>query len=101
MRCAIGCGVVGGVDALITFVDGAPTFGVGAGVGGLITLGGGASVGASITLGGGASTVRASVGVCTLTLGVGARVVDSWIFGGLPVGRLKMARRLFTASSWA
>ena len=101
MRFAIGCEVVGGVDALITLVDGTPTVGAGAGVGALITLGGGAGVGALITLGGGASTVRASVGVCTPTLGVGAGVGDSWMLGGPPESRLKMARRLSTASSWA
>ena len=81
MRCAIGCEVVGGVDALITLVvqlvDGTPTVGAGSGVGALITLGGGAGVGALITLGGGASIARAGVGVCTPTLVVGAGVGDS------------------------
>ena len=101
MWCAIGCEVVGGVDALITLVDGTPTVVAGVGVGALITLGGGAGVGALITLGGGASKVRAGVGVCTPTLGVGAGVGDSWMLGGPPEGRLKMARRLLTASSWA
>ena len=101
VRCAIGCAVAGGVDALITLVDGTPTVGAGAGGSALITLGGGAGVGALITLGDGASTVRAGVGVCMPTLGVGAGVGDSWMFGGPPVGRLKMARRLSTASSWA
>ena len=101
MWCAIGCGVVGGVDALITFVDGASTVGAGAGVGGLITLGNGAGVGALNTLGGGASTVRAGVGVCMPTLGAVAGVSESWMLGGPPVGRLKMAQRLSTASSWA
>ncbi len=89
MRCAIGCEVVGGVDALITLGDGAPTVDAGVGVGALITLGGDAS------------TVRAGVGVCTPTLGVGAGVGDSWMLGGPPVGGLKMACSLFTASSWA
>ena len=53
VRCAIGCELVGGVDALITLVDGAPTVGAGAGVGALITLGVGAP------------TIGAGVGVCT------------------------------------
>ena len=50
MQCAIGCKVVGGVDALITLGNGTPTVGAGTGVGALITLGGGAGVGALITL---------------------------------------------------
>ena len=101
MRCAIGCKVVGGADLLITLRDGTPTVGAGTGVGALITLGGDAGVVALITLGGGAATGRTGDGVCTPTFGVGGGVGDSWILGGPPVGRLKMARRLSTASSWA
>ena len=85
MRSATGCKVAGGVDALITLVDGTPTVGAGAGVGTLITLGGGAGVGVLITLGGGASIARAGVGR----------------LGGPPLGRLKMVRRVSTASSLA
>ena len=69
--------------------------------GGAPIAGAGAGVAALIALGGGASPVGVGVGVCTPTLGVGAGVGDSWMFGGPPVGKLKMARRLSTASSWA
>ena len=58
VRCAIGCGLVGG--AVITLGGGASPVGANAGMGALITLGGGAL------------TVGAGVGVCTPTLGVGA-----------------------------
>ena len=64
----------------------------------LVTGGGSGTL---TTLGGGAPTVGAGVGVCTPTLGVVAGVGGSWMLGGPPVGRLKMARRLSTASSWA
>ena len=78
--------VVGGAT-LITLGGGAQTVGAGVGVVALITLGGGAP------------TVVAGAGVCMPPLGVGAGVDDSWMFGGPPVGKLKMARLLSTASS--
>ena len=84
--CAIGCVPMVGVTALITLGGGAHTFGAGAGVC-MYTLGFDAGVGVGS-------------GVCTHTLGVDAGVGDSWMFGGLPVGKLKMAWRLSTASSW-
>ena len=104
---------VGGVAALITFGGDAQTIESGAGVAALITLGGGApTVGAGVwvctpTLGDGArvgdSRVAAliTLGGGAPTVGAGAWVGDSRMFGGPPVGRLKMARRLSTASSWA
>ena len=72
------------------------------GVGALTTLGGGAyTVGAGAgvcihTLGG-----DAGVGVCMPPLGSDAGVGFSWMFGGPPDGKLKIARRLSTARSWA
>ena len=91
----------GGADVLITLGDGAPTVGAGIGVGASITLGGDAGVVALITLGGGAATGRTGAGVCMPTLGVDTWVGASCKFGGPPVGMLKMARRISTASSWA
>ena len=76
MRCAIGCELVGG--AAITLGGGASPVGAGAGAGALVTLGGGAP-----------------------TVGAGAMVGDSRMFGGPPVGRLKISRRLSSASSWS
>ena len=75
VRCAIGCVPVIGVGALTTLGDGAHTFGAGAGVC-MRTLGVDAGVGA----------------------GVGS---TSWMFGGPPDGKLKIARRLSTVRSWA
>jgi hypothetical protein len=101
VRCAIGCKVVGGVDVLITLGDGTPTVGAGICVDASITLVGDSGVVALITLGGGATTGRAGVGVCMPTLGADAWVGASCKLGGPPVGMLRMARRLSTASSWA
>ena len=61
VRCAIGCKVVGGADALITLGDGTPTVGAGPSVGASITLGGDASV-VAFTLGSGAATGRTVFG---------------------------------------
>ncbi len=100
MRCAVGCKVVGGADALITLGDGTPTVGAGISVGASITLGGDAGV-VAFTLGGGAATGSNGAGVCMPTLGGDTKAFANCKLGGPPVSRLKMARRLSTASSWA
>ncbi len=100
VRCSIGCKDVGGADVLITLGDGAPTDGAGIGVGAFITLGGDAGV-VAFTLGGGVATGSNGVGVCLPTLGGDTRAFANCKLGGPPLGMLKMARRLSTASSWA
>ena len=42
----------------------------------------------------------AGVGVCMPTLGSDAGVGSSWMFGGPPDGKLKIAQRLSPARSW-
>ena len=68
-------------------------------VSGALTLGADAGV-CTYTLGIDAG-VGAGAGVCTHTLGVDAGVGAAWMFGGPPDGKLKIARRIVTARSWA
>ena len=84
--------------SLTNLGSGAYTVGVGSGVC-ILTLGGDAGVvvclptlGSEVGVGGGA-------GVCMPILGSDAGIGLSWMFGGLRDGRLKIARRLFTAKS--
>ena len=81
------CVPVVGVAALITLGGGAHTVGAGAGVC-MHTLGVDAGVGVG-------------AGVCMHTLGGDAEVGANWMFGGPPDGKLKIARGLLTARSWA